>query len=189
MQFSGRNSPNVVTIGSKWEHMTTVKLIVKTNFSQKQKCQKLELRNVWNATAKFNLCLLPTEQKLSLFKTFLLPTSVKERDFESIAGKRKLNQFILFKFCDKISLDPLIFLGGATSLGCFLKAYKTSDTKRLLSYEWFNHPDKLHNTEFCPCEAFCSKLHSCNSFEAEYKHYVKTIEIEKPHNKPIAKWI
>ena len=42
------------------------------------------------------------------------------------------------------------FLGGATSLDSFLKAYKTSETKGFFPYEWFDHPDKMQNPELPP---------------------------------------
>ena len=63
------------------------------------------------------------------------------------------------------------FLGGATSLDSFLKAYKTSETKRFFPYEWFDQPDKLQNPELPLYDAFYSKLRSCNSLEIEYTDY------------------
>ena len=63
-------------------------------------------------------------------------------------------------------------LGGATSLDSFFKAYKTSETKGCFSYEWFDHPDKMKNTELPLYDAFYSKLRSCNPLEAEYADYV-----------------
>ena len=64
------------------------------------------------------------------------------------------------------------FLGGATSLDSFLKAYKTSETKVFLPYEWFDHSDKMKNTELPPYDAFYSKLRRYNPLEAEYTYYV-----------------
>ena len=52
------------------------------------------------------------------------------------------------------------------------RAYKTSETKRFFPYEWFDHPDKMQNTELPPYDAFYSKLCSCNLLEAEYTDYV-----------------
>ena len=60
------------------------------------------------------------------------------------------------------------FLGGATSLDSFLKEYKTSKTKRIFPYEWFDHPDKMQNPELTPYDVFYSKLRSCNPLETEY---------------------
>ena len=68
------------------------------------------------------------------------------------------------------------FLGGATSLDSFLKAYKTSETKGLFPYEWFDQPDKVQNTELPPHYVFYSKLRSCNPLKAEYKDYVNLLE-------------
>ena len=60
------------------------------------------------------------------------------------------------------------FFGGATSLDSFLKAFKTSETKGFFAYEWFDHPDKMQNTELSPYDAFYSKLRSCILLESEY---------------------
>ena len=76
-------------------------------------------------TAKYDLCLI---------KSYLLPILVNERDSEPTVIKTA-NQFISFKFGVMKLLDILIFLGGATSLDSFLKACKTSETKRFLPYE------------------------------------------------------
>ena len=67
-------------------------------------------------------------------------------------------------------------LGGATSIDSFLKAYKTSETKGFFFYEWFDHPDKLQNTEPPPYDAFYSKLRSCNTLEAQYTDYVNLLK-------------
>ena len=60
---------------------------------------------------------------------------------------KKDNQFVSFKFGDVQFLDIRNFLGGATSLDSFLKAYKTSETKGIFPYEWFNCPQKTKNSE------------------------------------------
>ena len=83
---------------------------------------------------------------LNLIKSYLLPILINERDIEPTVIK-KANQFISFKFDDIQLLDIMNFLGGATSLDSFLKAYKTSETKGFFPYEWFHHPDKMQNTE------------------------------------------
>ena len=67
-------------------------------------------------------------------------------------------------------------LGGATGLDSFLKAYKTSETKRFFSYEWLDHPDKMHKTELPPYDAFYSKLRSCNPLAAEYADSVSLLK-------------
>ena len=49
-------------------------------------------------------------------------------------------------------LDILNFLGGATSLDFFRKAYKTSETTCYFPYERFDDPEKLNNFQLPPCE-------------------------------------
>ena len=71
---------------------------------------------------------------LNLIKSYLLPILVNERNIEPTVMK-KANQFISFKFGDIQLLDIMTFLGGATSLDSFLKAYKTSETKRFFPYK------------------------------------------------------
>ena len=66
---------------------------------------------------------------LNLIKSYLLTFPINERDIEPTVIK-KTNQFISFKFGDIQLLVIMNFLGGATSLDSFLKAYKTSETKR-----------------------------------------------------------
>ena len=112
---------------------------------------------------------------LNSIKPYLLPILVNERDIEPTVIK-KSNQFISFKFGDIQLLDIMNFLGGATSLDSFLKAYKTSETKGFFPYEGFDHPDKMHNTEFPPYDAFYSKLRSCNALEAEYTDSVNLLK-------------
>ena len=68
------------------------------------------------------------------------------------------------------------FLGGATSLDCFLKAYKTSETKRFFPHEWFDQPDKMQNQELPPYDVFYSKLRSYNPLETEYTDYVNLLK-------------
>ena len=83
---------------------------------------------------------------LNLIKSFLLPILVDERNIEHTVI-RELNQFILIKFGDFQLSDIMNFLGGATSLDSFLKAYKTSETKGFFPYKWFDRPDKMQNPE------------------------------------------
>ena len=103
---------------------------------------------------------------LNLIKSFLLPILVNERDIELTVIK-KVNQFNSFKFGDIQLLDNMNLLGGVKSLDSFLKAYKTSETKRFFTYEWFDHPDKMQNTELPPHDDFYSKLRSCPPLEVE----------------------
>ena len=82
---------------------------------------------------------------LNLVKSYLLPYLIHERDIQPTVIK-KANHFVSFKFGDVQFLDILNFLGGATSLDSFLKAFKTSDTKGFFPYEWFDSPNKLDAT-------------------------------------------
>ena len=65
---------------------------------------------------------------LNLIKSSFLLILVNERNIEGLVIK-KAKQFISFKFGDIQLLDFMNFLGGATSLDSFSKAYKTSETK------------------------------------------------------------
>ena len=71
---------------------------------------------------------------------------------------KKANKFVSFKFGVVQLLGIINFLGGAPSLDSFLKAYKTSETKGFLHYEWFGYPQKMNNSELLPYDAFFSKL-------------------------------
>ena len=148
-----------------------------TQFSQMQKSQSIDLQEPLECFCSvllvfgFNSAIYD----LNLIKSFLLPILVKERDIEPTVNK-KANQLISLKFGDNQPLDIMSFLGGATSLESFLKAYKTSETKGFFPYEWLDHPDKMQNTELPPYDAFYSKHRSCNTLEAEYTHYVNLLK-------------
>ena len=105
----------------------------------------------------------------------MLPILVNERDIEPTVIK-KANQSISFKFGDIQLLDIMNFLGGEISLDSFLKAHKTSETKGFFFYEWFDHPEKMQNTELPPYDTFYSKLRNCNPPEAEYTDYVNLLK-------------
>ena len=76
----------------------------------------------------------------NLINSYLLPILVNERQIEPAVIK-KANQFVSLKFGDVQLLDIMNFLGGATSLDSFLKAYKTEETKGFFPYEWFDNPE------------------------------------------------
>ena len=80
---------------------------------------------------------------LNLIKSYLLPILVNEQDIEPSAIKKKDQS----KFGNFQASDVLKFLGWATGLDSFLKAYKTSQAKNYFPYEWSYHPDKTQNTE------------------------------------------
>ena len=70
-----------------------------------------------------------------------------------------------FKIGSVQLLDNMNFLGGATSLKLFLKAFKTSDTKGFSPYEWFDCPQKVKKSELSPYDAFFRKLRNVNALE------------------------
>ena len=85
------------------------------------------------------------------------------------------NHFVSLKFGDVQFLDILNFLGGATSLDSFLKAYKTSETKGFVPYEWFDSPEKLDATFLPPYDCFFSKLRNYNPLEKEFTDFTKLL--------------
>ena len=119
-----------------------------TQFLQIQKIQVIDLQEILvrycNVLPVFGFNSAKCD--LNLIKSFLLPILVNEQDIQPTVI-RKANQFISFNFCDYQLLDINNFLGGATSLDSYLKAYRTLETKRFFPYEWFDHPDKMQNTE------------------------------------------
>ena len=163
--------------------LTHVKMIVITKFvpqliSYRNKKKSLfdfkeSLERYCNVLAVFGFN--SEKYDLNLTKSYLLPILVNERDIEPTVIK-KANQFISFKLGDIQLLVIINFLGRALSLDSFLKAYKTSETKGVFPYEWFDHPDRIHKTELPAYNAFYSKLHSCNPLEAEYTDYVNLLK-------------
>ena len=107
---------------------------------------------------------------LNLIKSYLLPILVNDRDIEPIVIK-KAYQFVSFKIGDIQLLEIMNFLGGATSLGSFLKSYKTKETEGFFPYEWFDCPDKMNNKEFPPYDSFFSVLRNCNPPEKGYNDF------------------
>ena len=107
---------------------------------------------------------------INLIKSYMLPIPLNERQTET-AVINKANQFVSFKFGDVQLLDFMNFLGGATSLDSFLKAYKTEETKGFFPYEWFDNPEKLNNKELPPYDSFFSKLRNFNPLEKEYNDF------------------
>ena len=89
---------------------------------------------------------------------------------------KKAKQFVSFKFSDVQLLDIKNFLGGATSLNSFLKAFKTEETKSFFTYEWFDNPEKLNNKELPPYESFFSKVRNINPPEEDYNDFENLIK-------------
>ena len=86
---------------------------------------------------------------------------------------KKANQFVSFRSGDVQLLDITNFLGGATSVDSFLKAYKTSETEGFFPYEWFDCPQKMNNSELPPYDALFSRLRKVNPLEKDYSDYQK----------------
>ena len=84
---------------------------------------------------------------LNLIKSYLLPILVNERDIEPTVIK-KANQIMSFVFGDIQLLDIRNFLGGAKNLNSFLKAYKTSETKRFFPTKGLITPTKCRIQNF-----------------------------------------
>ena len=130
-----------------------------TQFLQMQKNQLIDLQEHFerfcNTLPVFGFKSAKCD--INLIKSYLMPILVNQQQIE-LAVIKKANQFVSFKFGDVQLLDILNFLGGATSLDSFLKAYKTEETKNFFPYEWFNYPEKLNNKELPPYDSFFSKL-------------------------------
>ena len=70
---------------------------------------------------------------LNLIKSYLILYLIRDKEQETSVIK-KANDFISFKFGDKLFLDIMKFLEGATTRDSFLKAYKASETKGFFPY-------------------------------------------------------
>ena len=143
-----------------------------TQFLQMQKNQLIELqehlKRYRNVLPVFGFT--SAKYDINLIKSYLLPILINERNMEPTVIK-KANQFVSFKFGDVQLLDIMNFLGGATSLDSFLKAYKTAETKGFFPYEWFDCPQKMNNSELPPYDAFFSKLRNVDPLEKDYSDY------------------
>ena len=109
---------------------------------------------------------------LNMIKSYLIPYLINDKEAEPMVIK-KANDFISFQFGDIQFLDIMKFLGGATSLGSFLKAYKASELKKFFPYEWFDSANELENEELPPYEAFFSKLRNNNPLDKDFQDYQK----------------
>ena len=148
-----------------------------TQFLQIQKNQLFDLqeslKDFCNVLPVFDFN--SAKYDVNLIKPYLLPILVNEQDIQPTVIK-KAKQFISIQIGDIQLLDIMNFLGGATSLDSFLKAYKTSEMNGFFPYEWFHHPHKRQNTELPPYDDFYSKLRSCNPLGAEYTDYVNLLK-------------
>ena len=95
--------------------------------------------------------------------------------------------FVSFNNFDVQLLDIMNFLGRATSLDLFLKAYKTSESKGFSPYEWFDCPQKMNNSENPPYNPFFSKLRNVNPHEEDYSDYQKLLRCRLKTEKALSK--
>ena len=79
------------------------------------------------------------------------------------------------------------FLGRATSLDSFLKAYKTKETKGFFPYEWFDCPEKMNNKELPPYESFFSILPNSNPLEKDYNDFQNLVNSGLTTEQAVAK--
>ena len=116
----------------------------------------------------------------------MLPILVNEQDIEPTVIK-KANQFVSFKFGDIHLLDILNFLGGATSLDSFLKAYKTKETKGFLPYERFDCPEKMNSKELPPYDSFSSILRNSKPLEKGYNDFQNLVNSDLSTDQAVVK--
>ena len=77
-------------------------------------------------------------------------------------------------------------LGGATSLDCFLKTYKTKETKGF-PCEWFECPEKKNNKELPPYDSFFSILRNSNPLEKDHNDFQKLVNSGLTTEQAVAK--
>ena len=125
----------------------------------------------------YYLCLVSTLQNMTtiLSHPFCYLFSVTKKIL-NLLSSRKQTSSSRSSFGDNQLIDIMESLGGATKLDSILKAYKTSETKGFFHYEWFDHPDKVQNTELPPHDAFYSILRSYSPLETEFTDYVNLLK-------------
>ena len=123
---------------------------------------------------------------INLIKSCLLPILVDDRGIEQTVIK-KANQFVSFKFGDIHLLDIMNFLGNATSLDSFLKAYKTKETNGFFPHNWRNCPEKMNNKEFPPDDSFFSILRNNNPLEKDYNDFQNLVNSGLTTDQAVAK--
>ena len=107
---------------------------------------------------------------INLIKSsYLLAILINERDIEP-SVINKATQLVPSQFGDIQLVEIITFLGGATSLDSFLKAYKTKETKGFFPYEWFDCPEKV-NKKKPPYDSFFSSLRNSNPLEKDHNDF------------------
>ena len=133
-----------------------------TQFLQMQKNQLIELQehleHYCNVLPVFGFN--GAKYDINLIKSYLLHILINEWNMEPTVIQ-KANQFVSFKIGDVQLLDIMNFLGRATSLDSFLKAYKTPETKGFFPYEWFDCQQKMNNSELPPLRCIFQQTSKC----------------------------
>ena len=143
-----------------------------TQFLQMQKNQLIDLQEHFERYCN----VLPVfgfnsaKYDINLIKSCLLPIPVNDPDIEPTVIQ-KANQCVSFKFGNIQLLDIMNFLGSATSLDSFLKAYKTKKTKGFFPYEGFDCLEKMNNKELPLHDSFFSILRNSNPLEKDYNDF------------------
>ena len=109
---------------------------------------------------------------LNLIKEYLLHHLLLEKN---VIPKviRMGNKYIGMNFLSLQFLDISNFLGGATTLDNFLKAYGASEEKGFFPYEWFDSIEKLNVSQLPPIDSFWSKLKNHNVLSVDYDKFVE----------------
>ena len=143
-----------------------------TQFLQMQKNQLIDLQEHFERYCHTSPIFGFNSAKYDInsIKSYLLPIFVSKRQIEPAVIK-KTNQFASFRFGDVQLLYIMNFLGGATSLDSFLKAYKTEETKGFFPYEWFDNNETFNNKELPPYDSFFSKPRNIDPLEKDYNDF------------------
>ena len=115
---------------------------------------------------------LSANYDINLIKSYLLPVLIIERNMSTTVIK-KANQFVSFKFGDVHFLVFMNIPGGASSLDSFPEAYKTSKTKAFFTYECFDCPKKVNNSELPLYDTLFSRPQKVNPLEKWYSDFQK----------------
>ena len=100
-----------------------------------------------------------------------------------LSSKKRTSSFGDIQFLDRLS-----FLGGATSLDSFLKAYKISDTKSLSATNGFTTFTKCRTQVFPRMTLFTVKLAVLTFLKPTTCNILTFWKVEWRHNKPLWKF-
>ena len=106
---------------------------------------------------------------LNLIKEYLHHLLIEKNVVPKVI--RTGNKYIGMNFHGSQFLDILNFLGGATTLDNFLKAYGASE-EDFFPYEWFDSAEKMNESQLPPIESFWSKLKNHNVLSVDYDKFM-----------------